>query len=77
MCVNALKRANFISTATPTPVPATPTPCVNALKRANFISTSEKTENGNETGCVNALKRANFISTLPFFKPLFIRAGGM
>ncbi len=62
-CVNALSRADFISTQCGRPRPQRWI-CVNALRRADFISTRsvEAAEDGEITG-VNALSRADFIST--------------
>ena len=64
VCVNALGRANLISTGIGILAFGVALQRVNALSRANLISTTaEAPEPYAVLGCVNALSRANLIST--------------
>ena len=62
-CVNALHRANPISTGRKNRFSEDQKAGVNALHRANPISTETLSHVRKEGKCVNALHRANPIST--------------
>ncbi len=61
-CVNALKRASFISTIWQL-CEEDEEASVNALNRASFISTVQRVNQQLGIESVNALNRASFIST--------------